>query len=242
MNLHIGQDADYLEHNRWRWRAWIDCSDDDLARIRGVTWFLHHTFPQPVVERTSRADRFRIERTGWGAFELKAEVKLTSGEMEHLSTWLQLAYPDGEAAARKSGGIAGSSGPKAQRVFLSYGAEDKALAGRVHAELENRGYQVMDPQELKVGTPWKQATQKMLRESDMVVGLVTSEFASPFVVEELNSAFRSSKPVVAFTDNSMQQPMGLDRQMLQYPVDLQTEDAPLDMLSVMEKVQPEHGN
>jgi hypothetical protein len=202
---------------------------------------LHHTFKQPVIKRSDKADQFMIERKGWGAFELRAEVKLVSGAVERLSAWLQLAYPDGQAAMTKAGDAAAGKSTRQQRVFLSYGAEDRVLANQVHTALEQQGYEVMDPQELEVGMPWKQATQKMLRESDMVVGLITSEFASPAVVEELNTAFRSSKKVVAFTDNDVHQTMGLDQNMLRHSVNLKNDGATGDMLSVMEKVKPEHG-
>ena len=239
MTFRIEQENEYLGNKRWRWRTWIDAPESDLARVEKVTWFLHHTFPNPVVETDERARKFAIERTAWGRFQIRAELQLGEGDKQLLDEWLQLAYPSGEGAASKEAPVkapdpAGAVTPKTN-VFLSYGTEDEHLAAKVKGTLEKHGYRILDAHQAKAGEPLNAAVQKMIRESDVVLGLVTSEFASPFLVDELNTARASDKPTVALINADGDLPFGVDRRLARVSLDLNAADPGFDVLSAMEK-------
>jgi hypothetical protein len=217
MSYRIEQEQTYLGHHRWRWGTWIDAPDPQLDGIAKVTWRLHHTFPQPVVETTDRPRRFKIVLTGWGVFQIRAELELVDGGREQLSHWLQLSYPN-EVSAPPRGVPSKEAPPESQgrapqgpRVFLSYGSEDARLADRVKAAMREHGFDVRDAAEIAPGEPFKAAVQKMIRESDLVLGLVTSEFASPHVIAELNAAEQSAKPTVAAVGLEVREVFGLNK-------------------------------
>ncbi len=192
MSYRIEQEQTYLGRHRWRWGTWISAPDPKLDRIAKVTWLLHHTFPNPVVETTDRAQRFKIALTGWGVFQIRAELELVDGGRQQLSHWLQLSYPnEGSAPLRGAPSKGGppekpDHTPQGPRVFLSYGSEDARLAAQVKSAMREHGFDVRDAAEIGPGDPFKAAVQKMIRESDLVLGLVTNEFASPHVIAELS--------------------------------------------------------
>jgi transcription initiation factor IIF auxiliary subunit len=55
MAYRIAQDQTYQGNNRWQWRTWIEAAEAELDVVEQVTWFLHHTFPQPVASCSARA-------------------------------------------------------------------------------------------------------------------------------------------------------------------------------------------
>jgi hypothetical protein len=217
MSYRIEQEQTYLGKDRWRWATWIGAPDPELDRIAKVTWLLHHTFPQPLIETTDRPRRFKIVLTGWGVFQIRAELELVGGGRQRLSHWLQLFYPD-EGSGPPRGAPSKDApperperAPRGPRVFLSYGSEDGHLAARVKAAMRDHGFDVRDATEIAPGEPFKAAVQRMIRESDLVLGLVTSEFASPHVIAELNAAQQSAKPTVAAVGLEVREVFGLHK-------------------------------
>jgi len=185
----IRQDYEYQGHDRWRWWVWLDAEPSDLARVERVTWKLHETFPQPVVEVTNRAENFRLERMGWGTFALRADVQLLDGVKVELRHMLELAYPESAQHERRR---TRSDQPK---VFLSYAAEDARIAARVREQLRSGGYSVTGQQDLKPGLPWAVALRDMLRTSDAFV-MVTTDFVCYSMRSELEEARKAKLPVV----------------------------------------------
>ncbi len=226
MSYRIEQEQTYLGRHRWRWGTWISAPDPKLDRIAKVTWLLHHTFPNPVVETTDRAQRFKIALTGWGVFQIRAELELVDGGRQQLSHWLQLSYPnEGSAPLRGAPSKGGppekpDHTPQGPRVFLSYGSEDARLAAQVKSAMREHGFDVRDAAEIGPGDPFKAAVQKMIRESDLVLGLVTNEFASPHVIAELNAAEQSAKPTVAVVSHEVQEVFGLHKGLKRIRLDL----------------------
>src|ERR1700719_3141411 len=64
--LHVAQSSKYMGDDWWRWSVWIEGSLEELAAVDSVTWHLHPTFPQPVVQLFTRADKFRLKGQAWG--------------------------------------------------------------------------------------------------------------------------------------------------------------------------------
>lgn len=233
MCYRIGQDYEYRGSDRWLWRAWIEASDQALDAIEQVTWILHLTFPNPVIITTDRNTKFRIQRVGWGRFQLRAELQLKTGKKQIIDHWLELAYPAEEKDSTTT--IATNAGDsKKHKVFLSYGAEDESLATRIKGGLQDQGYQTLDPKQLDPGVPWEAASRKMLRESDLVIGLITSEYASPAVLNELNQAAHI-KPTVALVDRGIGNPYGLESDMIRIELDLKSPSADEEIEKLLQK-------
>jgi transcription initiation factor IIF auxiliary subunit len=186
----IRQDYEYQGHDRWRWWVWLDAESSDLSEVERVTWKLHETFPQPVVEATNRTENFRLERIGWGMFVLRADIHLQNGGKMELRHMLSLAYPESVQHERS---LTRSNQPK---VFLSYAAEDARIAARVQEQLRKKGYSVIGVQDLKPGLPWAVALRDILRMSDAFATVVSTDFLCDSMRLELEEARKAKLPVV----------------------------------------------
>ncbi|WP_417909769.1 pYEATS domain-containing protein [Candidatus Electronema sp. PJ] len=63
----------------WQWVAYIDGPTDFLRRISSVTYHLHPSFKPSVQYGDSSKPGHPLSATGWGVFNLKAEVALDDG-------------------------------------------------------------------------------------------------------------------------------------------------------------------
>jgi hypothetical protein len=246
MTYHIAQQHEYLGKRTWRWRTWIEASDEALDAVEQVTWYLHHTFDPSVVTSTERESNFALSRRSWGKFQIRAEVK-TAHETIALREWLQLRYPESEGIVERGAptksiverGAPAKSSADATRVFLSYGAEDDHLANRVRRALQERGFRVLSASETAAGMPVEAATRRMIRESDVVMGIVSSDYTSPFVIDELNTAVRSDKPTVALLDqHEASRPQGLDEVENRISLDFASGEAETAAADILEKFGP----
>lgn len=93
MNFFVAQNQKYEGEQWWKWSLWIEGSDEDLDRIKSVTYTLHPTFPEPIRTVTDRASKFQLRCSGWGIFKIPVEVRLKNGERIALAHDLQFAIP-----------------------------------------------------------------------------------------------------------------------------------------------------
>jgi hypothetical protein len=189
-DLQIRQDSKYVGHDRWKWRVWVDADPVDLNKVNSVTWKLHQTFPQPIVETTNRGENFSIERTGWGAFEIRAEVQLNDGTAKELRHMLDLEYPEEAQRERRR------ARKKRVQIYLSYTAENARFANRVRESIRRAGYDVADGNDLPAGLPWPVAMRKGLQTSDALVVIVTDDVSSTWMHMELVEAQKLGLPAV----------------------------------------------
>ena len=208
MTLRIEQDASYAGQDYWHWTVRLRGRQAELDRVAKVTWLLHESFSPSVVEADDRTTRFALSGSAWGSFELRARVLMRSGRSMQLEHELELFYPEeAEAPARelpatrptaalKNAAPPAAVPPPPRKLFLSYGTEDRARAAEVRRCAESLGAQVLDPRQMEAGLPWQRATAQMLRESDAVVGLLTSDFPSPWLADEMMQAARLRKPLL----------------------------------------------
>jgi TIR domain/YEATS family len=210
MTLRIEQDASYAGHDYWHWTVRLRGRQAELDRVAKVTWLLHESFSPSVVEADDRTTRFALSGSAWGSFELRARVLMRSGRSMQLEHQLELFYPvEAEAtvpdlpsarptAAQRSAPPSAPTpqSPPPRKLFLSYGTEDRARAAEVRRCAETLGAQVLDPRQMEAGLPWQRATAQMLRESDAVVGLLTSDFPSAWLADEMMQAARLRKPLL----------------------------------------------
>jgi lambda repressor-like predicted transcriptional regulator len=94
--------------------------------------------------------------------------------------------------------VAGStSKASAKTCFISAPAGAKLEVLR--AALETRGLRVLVPHELAVGTDWASEIQKQISNADLVIGVITSERQSPWVLFELGQASALGRRIVLIT-------------------------------------------
>ncbi len=224
MSYRIAQEQAYQGNNYWSWSVWIEADPAELDRVEEVTWYLHHTFPQPVVHVKDRASRFALKTAGWGMFQLNAELRLAGGTTLSLTHWLELSH-SGEEAERTppTRGMTTldvkEKPARPKQVFLSFGSEDARLAAGIKNTLVEGGFSVLDAGQVNKGEPLEAAIHKMIRESDLVLGLVTSDFASPYLVDELNAAQRNGKPAAALTSFDVGNALGLNQALDRVDID-----------------------
>ena len=77
--LSLGNTARNLSKKRWEWTAKIDGPTKYLRRVSAVTYFLHPSFKPNVYPGNAALPGHPFTATGWGVFELKAEVTLKDG-------------------------------------------------------------------------------------------------------------------------------------------------------------------
>jgi transcription initiation factor IIF auxiliary subunit len=86
--------AQFIEkrHDRpyYKWKVFVDEPDRVLDQIEQVEYTLHPTFPQPHQILKNRADKFALEKAGWGEFTLLINVKFRDGRTETVAYWLDL--------------------------------------------------------------------------------------------------------------------------------------------------------
>lgn len=68
--------------------VWVDGTQEQLADIESVTYYLHPTFQPSVVSRYSAEDAFRLDFTAWGQFTIQARLVFKDGTVSDLSAYL----------------------------------------------------------------------------------------------------------------------------------------------------------
>jgi hypothetical protein len=94
--LNILQDQIYRGDDWWDWNVWLVGQPAELDAVEEVVWRLHPSFTPSKVTRRNRSEGFRLSNSGWGCFEIKAELTMKSGGTEIITHELQLTYPDDE--------------------------------------------------------------------------------------------------------------------------------------------------
>ncbi len=173
MAVIIEQQATYVGDDWWSWSVRLAGSRVELARVASVTYFLHPTFPNPVVETTDRRSRFRLSSGGWGTFTIHAHVKGKTGKvLVRLRHDLVLEYP---AVARKKGaGARVKTKSRKRTIFISSSVADAERADSLRRMLDARGFRVRGSQDLGVGALFDTELDKLVEGVDAVVAILSS--------------------------------------------------------------------
>ncbi len=196
MSYRIAQDFEYVGKDYWRWWAWIEGDREELDMVDEVAWILHPSFRRPRVVTKQRSDNFRLQTSGWGTFLLRAEVVLVTGEKRLLKHNLRLEYPESSEPDPPPRSTVSAPVPRPLTAFLSYGARDSRLAAQLRDGFENVGLTILDQTRVVAGEPWSEVLQRMIAQSDAVVGLVSEDDISPWVSEEIQAAVALGKPAL----------------------------------------------
>jgi hypothetical protein len=248
MSYVIAQDYEYIGRDYWKWWAWIEADDEELDRVDEVVWILHPSFSVPRVTCRDRANKFRLDTSGWGTFRLHAEIHDKNGEMQRVSRNLLLEYPATRSAPAESApsktskrpvpsrGLDAAPARKSPTVFVSYGTEDTPVISPWLDALRKGGLNVVTAKQASPGEPLQDAVARMIRSSDVVLGYLNPEYASPWVVAELQGATRAEKPVLAIT-GSPSDTAGLPTSVQQIPLDRVRNDTSVLLDSIQSRLR-----
>lgn len=187
MSLEIHQAASFAGDGYWKWSVWIDGPDAELDQVQSVEWVLHPTFPNPIVQATQRQDKFRIEASGWGAFEINAHVSTNDGRTQHLKHWLRLEEPGGVSAELPH--------EEKPAVFVSAGVKDNLWEEAVRDALARRRLDVLSSSDVPGDAPVETGISATLDRADLVVGIF-SDKSGPWAEREFMKAIKKDLSVV----------------------------------------------
>jgi transcription initiation factor IIF auxiliary subunit len=190
MTLKISQEATSTAPSHWRWSVWLDAPDKELDTVKDVLWKLHPSFSPPEVQVDDRKSAFRLDSSGWGEFEIQADIHLSNGETVSLRHRLRLspasqkktqfnvmrlrtrevAPPDAEETASRQ-----------PTVFLSYTSADARLAGALSQQLKREhDVNVVVDVDIPAGEDLNKWLYETITESDAVVFLLPVEEDSSY--------------------------------------------------------------
>jgi transcription initiation factor IIF auxiliary subunit len=193
MTLTVQQQAKQAADNRWEWSVWIDGPDAELDQISSVEYVLHPTFPNPVRREKRRENKFRLDSSGWGEFEIHAQVTTKDGRRQHLRHWLRLTAPDN--------GPTPSSVESRPTVFLSAGIADAEWEQAIHDAFSQRGVDVLTASDIPGSLPTEVAISSTLDKADTVVGIF-SEKTGSWAEREVEKAMEKDVSVVPIVVSS----------------------------------------
>jgi hypothetical protein len=90
--LRLQNTATKIDSKRYEWTVFVQGPEEAIARIRCVRYFLHPTFPNPiqnVCDRQEVLKAFPFTATGWGTFNVRAEIYLKDGSSFDLTHYLK---------------------------------------------------------------------------------------------------------------------------------------------------------
>ncbi|MBL6617010.1 MAG: TIR domain-containing protein [Reyranella sp.] len=195
MTLVIAQQSKPKDESHWSWSVWLEGAPSELDNVAEVIWKLHPTFSPSVVRRDTPANKFKLSSSGWGEFQIVAEVKMKVGRKKVLQHWLKLAEgaPSKEAMAK-----AATKTPAKQArptVFLSYSVDNANLASHVARVLQDKEYEVARDIDIPAGVSIQDWTKEQIAKSDAVI-VLGAEQTSLYQTREAAFAQSAGKPVI----------------------------------------------
>jgi len=187
MSLRIEQKSRQKSEDRWDWSVWVAGKPKELAKIDSVTYVLHPTFSNPVRVMRNRAQKFRLNSSGWGEFTINVEIRRKDGKILKRSHALKLDSPKTAARTRTI--------RKSPMVFLSSSAADSAIATSLRKELQAKNVTIFNPADIEQGLPWKKAIMSAIRSADATIAIL-SDATSPWVFHELGMAAGLNIPIL----------------------------------------------
>ena len=141
MTFKIAQDATPADQSHWRWSVWLEAPKEELNTVKDVLWKLHPSFSPSAVRVNSRKTGFRLKSSGWGEFEIQAEIHRLNGEKISLRHWLRFNQT---AKKSRSNSASAEIAPESMAdvatrhptVLLSFTSTDARLPGMLHEWLK----------------------------------------------------------------------------------------------------------
>ena len=175
MSLKIIQTAQPKNQRYWSWSVWLEGTQNELNDVQEVVWKLHPTFLHPIRRVTSRHNGFRLDSSGWGEFEITAEIHALNGQVDNLRRWLRF---ERDFAPVKETRVP-------SRVFLSYTRSDARLAGALAKELRGLGVEVFLDVDIPTGVDLRSWVLEKIQESNALVIFVSKEELNSMEISRL---------------------------------------------------------
>ncbi len=101
--------------------------------------------------------------------------------------------------------------PKLPTVFISYVREDRPLVNLLAADLRRRKIKVWYDLRLQVGENWSEKIDRAIQTSEGFILIMTElSVTSPYVLQELEAALRSRRPVLPLLFRDCQPPLVIE--------------------------------
>jgi pYEATS domain-containing protein involved in immunity/TIR domain-containing protein len=218
--IEMQQSSEYLGHNLWKWSVWIAAPEAVMDEIEYVEYKLHSSFPEPIQRRTDRDDQFRLRSSGWGEFNINAEIKPKNGRAFTKRHWLSLEYP---AASPSDASVAVREKSHTPKVFVSAGVSDLRLSNSLAEALRQNGITVFKGDEVSSDLPWDVAILEMIKAADLMVVLLSGRPTS-WIIREIYAAMKRNLTIVPVLIGP--DPMVPDELKSLQPIIVENGDAP----------------
>lgn len=117
---------------RYEWTVFLEADSNTLARIEGVVYTLHPTFPNPIRKVTAGREKgFPLSSNGWGEFTIYSEILFSDGTSEVIRHWLDLSRTN-----RSPGGLK-AHGDSVRHEASDIGRDDGLTTGNTSRYLGN---------------------------------------------------------------------------------------------------------
>jgi len=177
--LTLMNNSKYDGERRWKWNIWLEGPPSKIDQIESVRYFLHPTFRNPIVLKKNKEMKFMLAGSGWGEFNIKAEVKFSSNIVSELNHWLKLESDEKEAIITKRRG----------HVTISHSHSDGPFASILASKLISNDFGVTasaisDPTEIE------EYLNNEQRKTDLNLILISpgmSDFIESYLLQSLNT-------------------------------------------------------
>jgi hypothetical protein len=193
--VEVKQTSDYRGNDSWDWSVWIEAPVQLLDQIEYVEYALHNTFPEPVRRVTNRAEKFRLDSSGWGEFMIRVEMKNRNGERLRRQHWLTLEYPPQTSDTSTSSSKSSLEEDSRPTIFLSSGVTDLGLGNALGKALERQGFEVLKMEGAPPSLPWDRAIELMIKQADLMVVLISGGLTS-WGMREIDAAMNRKLPIL----------------------------------------------
>ncbi len=172
--LRLDNDSKYRGNRTWSWNIWLEGPKAELNKVISVKYFLHPTFKNPIHLVKNKSSKFKLSGSGWGEFNIKAEVLIKGEKPLTLNRWLEFDEKEKQEAQKNIKG----------NVFLSHSLADGPIANKLASLLITKGYAVTasSRMEFSVGADWQKDIKNDIKLADVIV-----VFISPGMSEYIDS-------------------------------------------------------
>jgi TIR domain/YEATS family len=171
MTIKIAQDVERTDEKYWRWSVWLDAPEEELKNVEWVLWKLDPSFSPSQVRVDTRSDGFRLRNSGWGEFEIEAEIH----------------RPDGVTSLRDR--LHFEDTPRHPKLFISYGQTDARLARSLTNILkEEYEFTVLLDIDVPPGEDLRRWVNEKLDECDAVI--ILGSHSDPYFGYEMGYLLR----------------------------------------------------
>ena len=175
--MHVEQTAQQVTDSLWKWSVWLEGTDAELDDVVRVVYHLHSSFPNPIVEKSDRANAFRLNASGWGTFVIRLEVMHKDGHVEAMRHRLRFSRSE-------------------SRIFVSAASskQDQDAVADIKKLADVLGLTVSSAGDATAGEDVSSRIQSEIDRAKAVV-VVSGSTPSRWVMQEVDMARALGKPL-----------------------------------------------